>query len=172
MDDELKWAVRRWHEADENGRDDDADVACRRVLTTAFAEPRVPADFAARTAAAVARVRAADAAGARRVRTATVAGGLGLAGAGVYAGGPWALSMLASVIAGAIDLFVALAVRVATGMETGGDIWTLVAGLGRAAAALVTNPSVTFAILVMQGVAMAALVALHRLLGPERESVK
>lgn len=172
MDEELTRRFRRWHDADESDRDDDADLACRAVLQAALIEPLVSSDFAARTAAAVARVRTGDAAAALRVRRATITGSFGLTAAGLYVGGPWALSMLATTLAGVIDLFVAMAVRVATGMDAGGGLWTLVPGLGRAAAALVTDPSVTVAILTMQGIAMAALVALHRLLGPERESFK
>jgi hypothetical protein len=172
MDEELIWRYRRWQEADQAGHDEDADVSCRAVLGAVMPQPRVPPDFAARTAAAVAHTRAQELVSARRLRRATVSGALGLTVASVYIGGPWALSMLAALLAGAIDLFVTLSVRMATGTETGGDMWTLVGGLGRAGAALVTSPSVTVAILAMQGIAMAALLALHRLLGPERESLK
>jgi hypothetical protein len=172
MDEEQTWRYRRWHEADQTGRDDEADAACRALFAAAVAAPRVAPEFAARTAAAVAAGRARDVALARRVRRVTVGLSVAATAAAVYAGGPWMLSMLSAVVAGAIDLLVALAVRIATGMETGGDVWTVVAGLGRAAAALVSNPAVTIAMLAMQGIAMVGLIALHRLLGPERESLK
>lgn len=172
MDEDQTWRYRRWHDAEQHGRDDDADAACRALFAAAMPGPVVSPDFAARTTAAVSAARARDVVSARRVRRATVTGSLAATGAAVYAGGPWALSMLSAMLAGAIDLLVALAVRVATGVETGGDLWTLVAGLGRATAALVSNPAVTIAMLAMQGIAMAALIALHRLLGPDRESFK
>jgi hypothetical protein len=51
-------------------------------------------------------------------------------------------------------------------------VWSLLTALGRATAAFVADPRVTIAMLVFQVVAVAALTALHRLLGPEREWLK
>jgi len=172
MDDELIRRYQRWLDADEHGRDDEADAACRTIFAAALSEPKVPADFAVRAAEAIAHARVRDAAAARRTRRATVAGSLAAAAAGIYLGGPWALSALSALLVGALDLFVGATVRVASGMDTGSDLWSLVSGLGRAAAAFVANPAVTAAMLAMQGIAMAALVMLHRLLGPDRESLK
>lgn len=172
MDDELTRRYRRWRDADERGRDDEADAACRALFAAALPEPRMSSDFASRTALAVAAARARDLTAARRTRRATIGGSLAATVAGLYAGGPWALSMLSAALVGTIDLLVGLTVQIATGMDAGGDLWSLLAGLGRAGAALVTNPAVTVAILAMQGIAMAALIALQRLLGPDRESFK
>ncbi|MCA1652074.1 MAG: hypothetical protein LC753_18005 [Acidobacteria bacterium] len=43
-------------------------------------------------------------------------------------------------------------------------------GLGRAAAAFAADPKVTFVIIVIQGIAIAALFTLQRLLGSDGES--
>lgn len=172
MDEELIRRYQRWLDADEDGRDDEADAACRAVFASALPEPRVAGDFAARAAQAIADARVRDLASARRTRRVAVAGSLAAAAAGIYLGGPWALSMLSAMLVGALDLLVGATVRVASGMDAGGDAWSLVSGLGRAAAAFVANPTVTAAMLAMQGIAMAALVTLHRLLGPDRESLK
>jgi hypothetical protein len=46
------------------------------------------------------------------------------------------------------------------------------ASLGRAAAAVLASPSVTTTILALQGIAVAALIALQRLLRSDRESFR
>jgi hypothetical protein len=48
----------------------------------------------------------------------------------------------------------------------------MLTSLGRAAAAFAANPTVTFTFLALQALAIAALVALHRLLGSDWESFK
>lgn len=172
MDEELTRRYRRWLDADEEGLDDEADAACRAVYAARLPEPRVSQDFAARTADAVAAAAVRDSAAARRTRRATITGSIAAAVAGIYLGGPWAISMLSALLIGTIDLLVGATVRVASGVGAGNDMWTLLSGLGRATAAFAANPAVTVAMLAMQGIAMAALIALHRLLGPDTESVK
>jgi len=46
-------------------------------------------------------------------------------------------------------------------------LWCLLGSLGHAASAFVADPKVTFVLLVLQGFAIAALVALQRLLGSD-----
>jgi hypothetical protein len=53
---------------------------------------------------------------------------------------------------------------------TPGGFWPVLASLGRAAAALAADPTVTFAMIAISGVAVAALLALQRLLGSDGES--
>jgi hypothetical protein len=172
MDDDLIWQYRRWSEAEDADRDDDADAACRAVFAAAVRAPAVSPDFAARTLSAVSAARARDLQSTERMRRGTIAGVLLAGAAGLYAGGTWALGALSAMLVSFIDLLVSLTVRVATGVQAGTDFWTLLAGLGRAAAAFVTEPAVTIVMLAMQGIAMVALIALRRLLGPDRESFK
>jgi hypothetical protein len=90
----------------------------------------------------------------------------------LYVGGPWLLAAGSWMLVALINLLVSATVQVATSMETGVDIWAVVAALGRALAAFVSSPGVTIAMLAMQAIAMAALIALQRLLGSDRESLK
>lgn len=172
MDDDLNRRYRRWHEAEAGGRDEDADTACLAVFAAMEREPAMSADFPARTLAAIAAATAGDRRRARRTRRAMMGGGIAAATAAVYTGGGLAISAASAALVGAIDLLVNLTVRVAGGMQAGTDVWSVLAGLGRALAAFVADPAVTVAILAMQGIAMAALIALHRLLGSDRESLK
>jgi hypothetical protein len=60
----------------------------------------------------------------------------------------------------------------AGGTDVRRALWSVLTGLGRATATFVADPRVTFAMVVCQAVAVAALVALHRLLGSGREWLK
>lgn len=176
MDEDLSWNYRRWLEADDqSGREehlDAADSACRAVFAATAIEPLVPPGFAARTMEAIAAAAERDARIARRTRRAAVAGGLAAAAAGIYIGGAWAVGALSTLFIGALNLFIGATVSVATGVQAGADVWSVLASLGRAGAAFVAQPGVTMTMLVLQGFALAALVALQRLLGSERESLK
>ena len=172
MDDDTLWRYRRWLEADAHERDEEADAACRSVFSTGRPDPPVSSEFTARTMAAVATTTAAERRRAVRTRRAAVVGGLAAVTTGLYAGGSWALGVLSGMLVGIIDLLVALTVRLATGAHAGTDIWTVLASLGRAGAAFVSDPAVTVAMIAMQGIAMAALIVLQRLLGSDRESLK
>jgi hypothetical protein len=57
-------------------------------------------------------------------------------------------------------------------MDRGGDMWAVLGSLGRAAAAFVSDPKVTFMMIAVQGIAAAALFALQRLLGSDGETFK
>jgi hypothetical protein len=172
MTDDPTRHFRRWREADETGRDEEADAACRAMFNTIVRGSAVSPDFMARTLTSIAAATAADAARVRRTRRATIAGGVAAAGVAVYVGGGWFLSVLSAGMVGVINLLVGATVRVAAGLQAGVDVWAILASLGRAAAAIVSDPAVTIAIVGMQGVAMAALIALQRLLGSDRESLK
>jgi hypothetical protein len=174
MDDDLIWNHRRWLDADESGREEDleaADAACRAVFV-AVADDPVPIGFTARTMDAIAAAAQGDARSARRTRRAAVAGGVVAAGAALYVGGAWAIGAISSLFIGGLNLFIGATVSIATGLQTGADVWSVLASLGRAGAAFVVQPGVTMTMLVLQGIALAGLVALQRLLGSERESLK
>jgi hypothetical protein len=172
MDDDLLHRFDRWHEADAVGRDDEADGACRALFAAASGPVPVTPDFTRATLAAIEAAAARDRARSRRVRrTAGAVAVVGTVG-GLYAGGGWLLGSLSAVFLGLLDLLITVTVRVAASVHTGADAWTLLASLGRATAAFVSEPAVTVVMLGLQGVAMAALIALQRLLGSDRESFK
>jgi hypothetical protein len=82
------------------------------------------------------------------------------------------MGAFSAIVVGALNLLVSAVVKVATTVSGGGDAWTIAASLGRATAALLTSPSVTTTILALQGIAVAALIALQRLLRSDRESFR
>lgn len=172
MDDELTREYERWRDADNAGLEDEADEACLAIFAATRHEPVVSRDFTARTLTAIAQSGAADASWTRRTRRAAAFVGVGAAATLVYVGGPWLLAAGSWMLVGVINLLVSATVQLATSMETGVDIWAVGAGIGRALAAFVSSPSVTIAMLAMQAIAMAALIALQRLLGSDRESLK
>jgi hypothetical protein len=170
MDDNL-WRICRWAEAEEHGRDDEADAACKAVFTALDAGP-ASASFTAATLRAIAAAGERDQRRLRRIRRATIAAGAAVTAALVYVAGPWALKAIWTGFLGLIELLVAMTVRIAVGLQTGADVWSVLAGIGRAAAALVADPAITVVILAMQAIAMAALVGLRRLLESDRESLE
>jgi hypothetical protein len=172
MDDELIRSLRRWREADEQGQDDEADAACRAVFADGLTERPASLDFPARTIAAIEAAKVDDQRRARRTRRVLLGGGVVGGSAAAYFGGGWAVAALSGLVVGLLNLFVGAAVRVATGIQSGADAWSVLSGLGRAFAAFMADPSVTVAMLVMQALAVAGLVALQRLLGTHTESFK
>jgi hypothetical protein len=68
-----------------------------------------------------------------------------------------------------VSLLIDSIVGIAKNAETGVDLWSLARNLGRAAAAFMSSPAVTVSIILIQGIAMVALIALQRLLGSDRE---
>ena len=172
MDDDLSRSYRRWRQADENGRDGDADAAFRAVFTAALHESPVSEEFAAKTIAAVASAATRDARRARRTRIAAT--WIGVCGGAVltYFTASLIAAAVFSAFTGLLDLVIGVVVAVATGGQSGTSVWTMVTSLGRAAAAFATNPTVTFTFLAMQALAIGALVALQRLLGSDWESFK
>ena len=172
MDPDLTRDWHRWTAADAAGRDDEADAACRGVLAAAPPAVFPSRDFTMRTLAAIATARALEARRARRARRAAVAASAVIGAAALYLGGGWAATALSGLVIGTLNVFVAVAVRMAVSLQGGSGVWDVLGGLGRAAAAFVADPAVTAAMLGLQGIAIAALLALHRLLGSERETLR
>jgi hypothetical protein len=163
---DLNWSYRRWRTAEEEGRDDDADAAFRSVFEQASLTPEVAPAFTARTLQAVSAAGAADARQSRRLRKALFGGGIAAALVTAYFGAALAVSALV----GAINLLVTATVEASTRLQSGAGIWSLLVSLGRAAAAFIAEPEVTFVIIAIHGIAIAALYAMHRLLGSDGES--
>jgi hypothetical protein len=171
MDEELIRRYSRWHAAETAGADDEADAAFKAVFAAVPDRP-APPEFAARTMAAVAEASARDARRARRTRAALVGGGVVGAAVGAYYGAGYAITALSTAVIALLNLFVGAIVGSAGAMERGVDIWAVLGNLGRAGAAFIADPKVTVVLLAIQGIAAAALFALQRLLGTDRESFK
>jgi hypothetical protein len=172
MDAEIIRRYRRWQEADVSGRDDDADDACQALFESALPEVDVPVDFPARTMAAIAVAAERDLRRARRARVGLMWGsGIGFVIA-AYFGAGLALRVVSAAAMGLLDLFIGAVVRIATGLQTGTDVWTVLSSLGSATSALASDARVTLAIVVIHAVAIAGLLALQRLLGSNEESFK
>lgn len=171
MDEDLVRRFDRWRATEAGGSDDDADEAFKGVFAAA---PGVPpsTDFTARTLMLVAETAARDARRARRSRRAGI--GVGVAGGVVaaYYGAGYAIAAVSTAFVTLLDLFVGATVGTAGAVERGADVWTVLGTLGRAAAAFVADPKVTFVMLAVQGIAAAALIGLQRLLGADRETFK
>ena len=171
MDEALIRNYRRWRAADEDECDDEADAALMAVF--GVASPTQPAahGFTANVMAAVSAAAERDARLARRTRQALVVGSaLGVVAA-AYFGAAWAVSAFSSAVVWSLNVLVGVIVRMVTAMQSGEDLWSVPTSLGRAAAAFASDPTVTLMMLVIQGVAFGALVALQRLLG-DREWLK
>jgi len=172
MRDDLTEQYRRWLEADDQGHDDEADASFERLFDACVPTPLPSVRFTETTMAAIAEAAVADAKRAKRLRQVLLWSGVPLGAVGLYFGAGalfWALST--GLVAG-LNFLVAVVVWFANGHDVRSSLWTMLTGLGRAALAFVADPRVTIAILVFQAVAVAALAALHRLLGPEREWLK
>jgi hypothetical protein len=172
MHENLSATYRRWRAADVQNADDDADAAFRAVFEACASAPLPSADFTSRTMAAVGAATASDLRRARAVRAALLWSGLPAGAAALYFGAGTLFSVLSSALVAALNLLVAVVVWSASGPDLQSGVWSLLTALGRATAAFVADPRVTIAMLVFQVVAVAALTALHRLLGPEREWLK
>jgi hypothetical protein len=169
MDEQLMRNYRRWREAEDAGRDDEADAALARVFQESVPARTVSAAFVQRTVDAVSTAAARDVRRARNARRLIVPAALVSLGAIGYLGAGLIGSALSGLVVGVLDLLVGLVVSVATTTPEGGETWTVMSSLGRAAAALLTNPAVTATILAIQGIALVALLALKRVLGSDGE---
>lgn len=171
MDHELNRYGRRWLEAEAAGRDDEADAAFKRAFA-AVPEPAVSAEFTQRTLQAVSAAVARDERRTRRARwlvgTAAAVGTIAV----LYFGAGLIVSALSTAMVTGLDLVVNLVVRGAAAADTGASAWSVLFGVGRALAAFLAEPKVTVTLLLLQGVAAAALFALQRLLGADAESFK
>lgn len=160
----------RWRAAEDSERDDDADWAFRTVFQAAMPEHPVSPDFTARTMAAVAAVGAGDARRARRQRAGVLTATAVATIAAVYFGAGWVVSFASAAFIGLLNMMVTGVVRGAFAFQTGAGVGSVLLSLGRAAAALAADSNVTFALIAISAVAVAALLALQRLLGSDGES--
>lgn len=166
MNEDLNWHYRRWRAADGEGRDDDADAAFKVLFDRVMPAESVAPVFTARTMEAVSAAAAEDARRATRARRLLVGAGTAACAAGVYYGAGLAVSAFTAII----DLLVTAIVESSTRLNAGAGVWGLIVSLGRATAAFIAEPEVTFVIIAIHGVAIAALYAMHRLLGSDGES--
>lgn len=171
MDEDLTHRYSRWRAAESAGADEEADAAFKAVFA-ALPDRPAPLDFAASTMRAVADAAARDTRRTRRTRRLAVAGGVVGGGVAAYYGAGWLASALSTAFVGFLNLVIGAVVGAATVMERGGSVWTIVGNLGRAMAAFVSDPKVTFMMIAVQGIAAAALFALQRLLGSDRETFR
>lgn len=188
MREDLTLNYRRWLDADQPGADldadragdddraglleDEADAAFAALYEACVSAPLPSAEFTSGTMTAIAAATAADAHRAKVVRKALIWSGIPAGLALAYFGAGPLFSVLSSAFVAGLNLLVAVVVWFANGPDARSSLWSVMTGIGRAAAAFVADPRVTIAIVVFQVVAVAALAALHRLLGPEREWLK
>jgi hypothetical protein len=160
----------RWRAAEESERDGEADRAFRTVFQTAMPQQPLSPEFTTRTMRAVAAAAAGDGRRARRVRAGVLTATAVATIPAVYFGTGWAISVTSAAFIGMLNMLIATAVRGAVAFQTGASVWSVLATLGRAAAAVAADPKVTVAMITISVVAIAALLALQRLLGSDRES--
>jgi hypothetical protein len=172
MNDNLNRTYRRWHAAEGSGREDEADAEFTTLFRTTVEQPAATIDFAARTMEAVAAAAAREAHRARRVRVGIMAGGAVSAVLLAYFGSGLFVGFGSGLFARTVDLLIALVVKMAGAAQTGADVWSVLSSIGRTAAAVTTDPTVTVMLFALQAIALAALVALQRLLGADEESLK
>ena len=170
MDEKLDRLYSQWRVADETDRDDEADAAFRALSDAVMPERVVPLQFTVETTAAIANAMTADARRASRARTALVCGGVAAGVIAAYFGAAPALSIASTALVAALDATIRGIVWVSTGPDL--NVWSVVNNLGRASAAFIADPKVTVIMLTIQGIAIAALVALRRLLGSDTEFVE
>lgn len=174
--DDLEKRYARWRDAEDAGldhQDDDAaDATFGALFSAAVPEVRVPSGFTSDTMQVIAQVAAEDALRARRTRRVVGVGSVAAAVVALYFGAGPALSLLSSAFVSTLDVLVAAVVWFASSAETRPDLWAVLASVGRAAGAFVSDPTVTIVLLALQGIAIAAFVALQRLLGAGPELYK
>ena len=160
----------RWLEADRQGKDDEADAACREIFDRAVPRLTVPLKFSTATMAQLSAARAADAARARRARLILLWGSAIAGPIAIYFGAGVVMSMAAAMLIGALNLLADATVSLASASDW--SVWSLFGSLGRALAAVMSNADVTIIVIAMHGIAFVALAALQRLLGSDTESYK
>ena len=167
MDDRVSHLCSRWRLAEEVERDDEADAAFGALSRVVLEERMVPLHFTARTLAATADAMAHDARRARLVRKTFISMAVAVSIVAAYFGFGPAMSAISSLLVASLDLTIQGVVWVSSGPPLG--VSSILNNVGRAAAAFIADPAVTVVMLAIQGVAIAALVALRRLLGSDRE---
>jgi hypothetical protein len=172
MADDLNRSLRRWQAAEAEGRDDEADAEFSAVFGASVPQVGVGVGFTARTLEAVAAAAAREARRSRRARRTALAAGVAGGAAAAYFGAGFAVTLASASVTRTFDFLIGLVVRMAGAAQTGADLWSVLTGIGRAATAVAADPTVTMMLFVLQGIAVAALLALQRLLGSDEESLK
>jgi hypothetical protein len=163
--DDVARNYRRWQAAEGGGRDDEADAEFAALFSASVPAPGVGPGFSARTMEAVAAAAAREATRWRRLRRATIGASVAAGVVALYFGAGVLATVLSTGVARAFNLLIALVVRIAGAAQTGADIWSVLASMGQAVGTFATNPTVTITLIALQGIAVAALFALQRLLG-------
>jgi hypothetical protein len=176
--DDLENTFARWRAAEPQGLDetnagddDAADAAFGALYGAVVPRVQASAAFATETMRVIAAVAVEDALRAKRLRRALSMGSVAISAVALYFGAGPALSLLPFLLVGALDVLVATVVWFVSSAERP-DLWTVIVSMGRAAGAFVSDPKVTVALLALQGIAIAAFIALQRLLGPDPELFK
>jgi hypothetical protein len=152
---------RRWLASDEEGRDEDADLAFGALFRRVPTRLPDPA-FAERVAQATARAAARQARIARAVLICGAVCGLGLAVAVLFE--------IPRLLQASLDLVIGAIVSTTLALGRGVGAWTVLAQLARALGGVVVTPQGTFALSGLGLVAIGALYALHRVLEVEERS--
>lgn len=172
MDRDVERALRRWIAADQADLDAEADGAFRAVFQVMPRQAPRPG-FVNRVAAAVGTL--ARPVGGRSTpwswsRRAAVAALAVIGTASMY----FATVALAPIIARRLVALVSASVRgfvwVVMQLQSGLDLWAILAEAGRAIGAAIATPQVAIGLVAIELVSVVALYALHRLLTLEKES--
>ena len=172
MDEPLTRHLQRWRDAEDQDLDDQADALFAEVFRVSVRTETPAPRFAASTMAAVRVAVERDTARARRMRLVAVPVCVLTLAASAYFGGGLAVRVLSWMVVASLDLVIGAVVAMAASIPAGADVWTIMTTLGRAAAALLTTPAVTVTILAIQGIAIAAFVALQRILRSDGELLR
>lgn len=161
MDPDLLREWRRWAAAEDDGRDDQADAACRAVFQTVPVRAPRP-EFAGHVMEAVARAALRQ----TRVNRATAAGG------GVLASvlGVAFVLQLPRLLRAGLDFSVNSVLWTIAAVDRGLNVWAILGEIGRTAAAIIAAPEVTFTLVLVALIAAGALYGLHRMLELEERS--
>src|SRR3954468_8128778 len=104
MRDDATEQYRRWLDADEQGDDDEADVAFTRLYENCVPAPLPSVRFTETTLAAVAEARAVDALRSRRLRRVLLWSGVPIGGVALYFGAGAALSALSTGVVASLNV--------------------------------------------------------------------
>jgi hypothetical protein len=176
--DDFEKTYARWRAAEREGPDgtnsvddDAADTAFGALYGAAVAPVQASAALTTEIMRVIAAVAVEDAMRAKRLRRALSVGSVAIGAVALYFGAGPALSLLSFLLVAGLDALVATVVWFVSSAERP-DVWSVLTSMGRAAGVFVSDPKVTIALLALQGIAVAAFIALQRLLGTDPEFFK
>jgi hypothetical protein len=172
MSEELTRNYRRWLAAEHDGRDDEADAACMALFRDSVSHDPVSPRFATETMELIVAARARDARRARVARRLLVWSAAALVVTAFAFRGGAVVSAVFSVFVVLFNVLISAIVWIATRLAAGADVWSVLSSIGKAAAGLLADPTVTVALFAIQGIAIGALVMLQRLLGSNGETLE